>query len=284
MIARTKALRVRQARSCTSLIPSADHRREGGIRLVTRSTRRDFSCRLIAGGAIATAEDGFGDGRRAVKAVAFDAFPIFDPRPIFALAENLFAEKGAALVTAWRIRQFEYTWLRTLSSRYVDFWRVTEDALVFAGKMLKVDLTTNQRVRLMDAYLAIRCWPDAPAALRSLKASGIRLALLSNMTRQMLDAGIRNSGLQEIFEHVLSTDRVAAFKPHPRAYQMGVDALGLKRKEILFAAFGGWDAAGAKAFGYPTFWVNRQNQPAEELGLPADHSGQTLDDLVRYLR
>jgi 2-haloacid dehalogenase len=245
--------------------------------------RREFSSSLIAGGFLATARDGLGYRSGPVRAIAFDAFPILDPRPIFALTEKLFPDKGAELAAAWRTRQFEYTWLRTLSHRYVDFRHVTEDALVVSAKVLKLDLTTNQRASLMDAYLAIRCWPDAPAALRTLKEKGIRLAFLSNMTREMLDAGIRNSGLEEIFEYVLSTDRVAVFKPDPRAYQMGVDAFGLKREEILFAAFAGWDAVGAKAFGYPTFWVNRQKQPAEELGAAPDLSGENLDDLVRYL-
>src|SRR3954451_25114275 len=149
--------------------------------------------------------------------------------------------------------------------------------------MLKLDLTTNKRARLMNAYLAIRCWPEAPAALRTLKDAGIHLAFLSNFTQPMLEAGIRNSGLESLFQHILSTDRVKAFKPDPRAYQMGVDAFGIKREDILFAAFAGWDAAGAKAFGYPTFWVNRQGQPAEELDLMADATGPTLDDLVRYV-
>jgi 2-haloacid dehalogenase len=79
--------------------------------------------------------------------------------------------------------------------------------------------------------------------LRSLKDAGIHLAFLSDMTREMLEAGIRNSGLEAVFEHVLNT-HVTVFKPDRRAYQMGVDAFGLKREEILFAAFAGWDAAG----------------------------------------
>ncbi len=99
----------------------------------------------------------------------------------------------------------------------------------------------------MDAYWEIRCWPEAPAALRTLKNAGMRLAFVSNMTEAMLDAGIRNSGLEQVFDHVLSTDRVAAFKPDPRTYQMAIDAFGLRREEIMFAAFAGWDAAGAKA-------------------------------------
>src|SRR5262245_54197995 len=46
-----------------------------------------------------------------IKAIAFDAFVTFDPRHVFALAEELFPGKGAALGNLWRIRQFEYTWL-----------------------------------------------------------------------------------------------------------------------------------------------------------------------------
>jgi 2-haloacid dehalogenase len=104
------------------------------------------------------------------------------------------------------------------------------------------------------------------------------------MTAAMLQAGIRNSQLDGIFDHVLSTDRVKTYKPDPRAYQMGVDAFGLKPGQILFAAFAGWDAAGAASFGYPTFWVNRQNQPAEELGVPPGAIGGNLNDLVEFVR
>jgi 2-haloacid dehalogenase len=135
----------------------------------------------------------------------------------------------------------------------------------------------------MEAYLKLRCWPDVPVALNSLRKAGIRLAFLSNMTAKMLEAGIRNSQLDGVFDHVLSTDRVKAYKPDPRAYQMGLDAFGFKPDQILFAAFAGWDAAGAKSFGYPTFWVNRQNQPSEELGVTLDANGRNLNDLVAFV-
>jgi 2-haloacid dehalogenase len=64
---------------------------------------------------------------------------------------------------------------------------------------------------------------------------------------------------------------------------MGLGAFGFKPDQILFAALAGWDAAGAKSFGCPTFWVNRQNQPAEELGVAPDANGETLNDLVAFL-
>ncbi len=109
------------------------------------------------------------------------------------------------------------------------------------------------------------------------------MAFLSNLTDAMLDAVVKNSALEGFFEPHLSTDKVKAFKPDPRAYQMGLDAFKLRKEEIAFAAFAGWDAAGAKWFGYPTFWVNRSNAPVEELSATPDGMGSGLGDLVKFV-
>ncbi|MDD2769398.1 MAG: haloacid dehalogenase type II [Methylococcus sp.] len=219
-----------------------------------------------------------------IKAIAFDAFPIFDPRPVFELAERLFPGRGAELSYAWRTRQFEYQWLRALSGRYADFWQVTEDALVFSGEMLKLDLTPDKRTQLMDAYLRLKAWPDVPPALQLLKSAGVRLALLSNATNNILGSAIKHSGFEGVFEHVLSTDMIKTYKPDPRAYRMAIDAFKLNREEIIFVPFAGWDAAGAKSFGYTTFWVNRLNLPVERLGAAPDAAGRDLTDLVDFVK
>jgi 2-haloacid dehalogenase len=221
-------------------------------------------------------------GRPAFKAVAFDGFPVIDVRPVFARVEEMFPGKGTEVSAAWRTRQFEYTWLRTLGGQYVDFWHVTEDALMFAAKSMKLELSPQRRDRLMQTYLELKAWPDVLPALKQLRDAGLRLAFLSNLTAPMLDAVVRNSGLEGLFEGHLSTDKVRAFKPDPRAYQMGPDAFGLRKEEIVFAAFAGWDAAGAKWFGYPTFWVNRANASVEELGVMPDGTGAGMDDLVAF--
>ena len=218
-----------------------------------------------------------------IRAIAFDAFPIFDPRPVSALAEELYPGRGSTLSDEWRVRQFEYTWLRTAAGRYTDFWHVSQDALVFAANKVNLLLTPEKRERLMNAYLELAVWPDAPPALHQLKKTGFRLVFLSNLTSRMLAANVKRAGLDGLFELALSTDPVKTYKPDPRGYQLGVDALKLKREEILFAAFAGWDAAGAKLFGYPTFWVNRLKLTAEELGAVPDASGDSLTQLVQFL-
>jgi len=155
---------------------------------------------------------------------------------------------------------------------------------VFAANMLKLDLTATRRQRLMEAYLEMKAYPEVRPALAALRESGVRLALLSNLTESMLQVSIRNSGLEDFFEHVISTDEAKTYKPDPIAYQLGVEALNLKKEEIAFAAFAGWDAAGAVAFGYPTFWVNRQDFPGEELDVTPDATGRNLNDLVVFVK
>jgi 2-haloacid dehalogenase len=249
--------------------------------------RREFVALAAGSVAAATAIVPVADLRAAnsakIQAIAFDGFPIIDPRPVFAKVEALFPGKGAELSNGWRTRQFEYTWLRTLGGHYADFWHVTEESLVFAAKMLKIELSAGQRDQLMQTYLELKAWPDAAPALKQLRDAGIRMAFLSNFTSAMLDAAVTNSGLEGFFEGHLSTDKVKAFKPDPRAYQMGLDAFKLKKEEIAFAAFAGWDVAGAKWFGYPTFWINRLNAPIEELGAAPDGVGSGLADLAKFV-
>ena len=189
--------------------------------------RRDFLS-LVAGkcgcGGRRTRRPRTDNRSQKIRAVAFDGFPIIDPRPVFAKVEEMFPGKGAELGNAWRTRQFEYTWLRTMSGRYADFWHVTEEALIFAAKLMKLELSGAQRDQLMQSYLGLKAWPDVAPGLKKMRDAGIRMAFLSNFTAEMLEAAVRNSGLQGMFEDHLSTDRVRAYKPDPRAYQMGVDA------------------------------------------------------------
>jgi 2-haloacid dehalogenase len=239
--------------------------------------------RLLLLAALAAPTLARAQGRTPIKAIAFDGFVIIDPRPVAARAEALFPGRGPALMDAWRTRQFEYTWLRTLERRYVDFRQVTEEALGVAAKAVKLDLGAEASDRLMQTFFDLQAWPDVAPALRVLRDRGIRMAFLANPPNEMFDAVVRNSGLDGLLEEHLSTDRVQAYKPDPRAYQMGLDAFRLQREEIAFAASASWDAAGAKAFGYPSFWVNRANLPVETLGATPDAIGAGMTDLVTFV-
>jgi 2-haloacid dehalogenase len=225
-------------------------------------------------------------GRRVIRAICFDLFTLFDPRSVVAVARQILPATStpAQFCETWRARQFEYCWLRGLAGKYLDFRAVTEAALEYAADAHHVPLTHESRRTLVDAYSQLEPWPDARRWLGAWRSAGLRLAPLSNYSPSMLEALLGNSKLRDSFDALLSTDAVQSYKPAARAYALGEAALGLERGEIAFAAFGGWDAAGAKWFGFPTFWVNRLGVSAEHLAPGPDGSGPSLSELDRFVK
>lgn len=216
-----------------------------------------------------------------VRAIAFDAFPIFDPRPILHLARSL-APGREAFGAAWFERIFAYSWLRTSARQYRDFPTVIADALDYTASQQGLVLAEPDRERLLTAWLRLEPWPDVASAIRHLQGQGIRLAFLSNFTEEMLRANAANAGLESAFEY-FSTDLARAYKPDPRAYRLAIDGLGLEKSEIVFCAFAAWDAAGASWFGYPTVWVNRLAQAPENLAAPPAATGEDLSVLRSFV-
>src|SRR5262245_1571091 len=224
-----------------------------------------------------------GSERKQFAAVAFDYFVLFNPDSVVSAVEQVSPGKGRDFTNLWRTRQFEYSWLRSITNRYADFSVITEEALVYAAGAMKVELTPAQKRQLLDAFLHLTPWPDTAGALRRLRESGVQVITIANFSPTMLRANADHAGLTGLFDALVSTDANRTYKPDPRAYQLGVDKLGLAKEDIVFAAFGGWDATGAKSFGYPTVWVNRSSQPREELGVPPDRTVLDLNGLLDFV-
>lgn len=220
-----------------------------------------------------------------IQAIVFDAYgTLFDVYSIGALAERLFPGNGTELAALWRDKQIEYTRLRTLSSTYKPFREVTQDALDFSCRKLGLDLTPDARNSLMGEYAKLMAFPENLGVLQQLREQGLRLAILSNGSPQMLESAVEAAGMGGIFHHILSVDAVRKYKTAPEAYRLGPDALGLPAKHILFVSSNCWDACGAAWFGYATFWVNRAGGPLEELGVTPDATGADMTDLLQFVQ
>jgi len=217
------------------------------------------------------------------KAVAFDYFVIFDPNSVVGEVEKVFPGKGMDFTKAWRAKQFEYGFLRSITKNHEDFFKVTEDALLYTLANMKLEATEAQKKQLLNAYLSLKPWPDAVAGLKSLKASGVKIITISNFSKMMLKSNADNAGINNLFDEQLSTEINGTYKPDPEAYELGIRHLGLKKEDVVFAAFGGWDAYGAKSFGYPTYWVNRFNLPTEKLGIQADGTANNFQGLLDFV-
>jgi 2-haloacid dehalogenase len=216
--------------------------------------------------------------------LVFDAYgTLFDVHSVTRLAESLFPGKGGALSLAWRTKQLDYTWLRSLMGRYDDFGTVTADALDWSLESLGLAASHGTRTALLRAYRELALFPEVRAALERL-SRGRTLAILSNGHPDMLDAVVDHNDLRVWFgERVLSVHEAAVFKPDPRVYALATARLERPAGEIGFVSSNGWDAAGAKSFGFAAWWVNRGKAPPERLGSPPDGEVADLAELATRL-
>jgi 2-haloacid dehalogenase len=199
-----------------------------------------------------------------IKAVVFDAYgTLYDIQSVATVTEEAFPGYGDIITQIWRIKQLEYTWLRSLMRRYEDFSILTRDSLLYTLRLLGLKHDDAVFNRIMEKYLHLDLYPDAHAALAALH--GRKLAILSNGSTDMLNALVRNSGLDRVLDATVSIDSKRIFKPSPDAYTLIEEKLGVKPADVLFVSSNPWDAVGAKSFGLNVAWIERVTPQAMAL-------------------
>lgn len=240
----------------------------------------------------------------AVKAFVFDAYgTLYDVQSVSQITGEEFPEHGELITQVWRLKQLEYTWLRTMMGSYRSFWEITEESLVFTLNAVGVSSTKAVRDRIMDKYLHLDPYADSHSALDAL--SGAKRAILSNGNQEILDALVRNTGLDTRLEAVISIDKARHFKPDARAYGLVEKALNITPQETVFVSSNAFDACAAKNFGFQVAWIERVTpddlaaeisardvvgpstmfkilrMQMEGFGMEPDHRLKSLNDLAR---
>jgi 2-haloacid dehalogenase len=199
-----------------------------------------------------------------IKAVVFDAYgTLYDIQSVASVTEDAFPGYGEIITQVWRIKQLEYTWLRSLMQRYQDFSAVTRESLAYTLRCLGLSYDAETFESIMEKYLHLDLYPDALASLTAMKDK--KLAILSNGSPDMLNALVRNSGLDRVLDATISVDANKVFKPSPDAYTLIESTLHVPPAEVLFISSNPWDACGAKSFGLNVAWIERVTPEAMAL-------------------
>jgi 2-haloacid dehalogenase len=198
----------------------------------------------------------------------FDAYgTLFDVHAAVRRHAEAIGPEGQLLSDIWRAKQLEYSWVRSMMGAYADFWQLTEQALDYAfRKVPSADPAT--RADLLEAYWKLDCYPEVPAVLRSLKAEGAKVAILSNGSPAMLDAAAKSAGLDIVLDDIFSVAAIRRFKTDPSVYELVTTAWRLYPDAVSFQSSNRWDIAGAAKFGFRTVWINRTGQPDEYRDYP----------------
>jgi 2-haloacid dehalogenase len=200
----------------------------------------------------------------SIKAVVFDAYgTLYDIQSVAAVTEEIFPGYGEVITQIWRIKQLEYSWLRSLMGRYESFSVVTRESLAYALRVLGLSYESDIFARIMEKYLHLDLYPDAMSALTAMQDR--KLAILSNGSPDMLNALVKNTGLDQVLDATISVDTNRIFKPSPSAYSLIETTLAFPPASVLFVSSNPWDACGAKAFGLNVAWIERVTPEAMAL-------------------
>jgi 2-haloacid dehalogenase len=198
--------------------------------------------------------------------------------PVFGRA---FGDPGAR--EAW-FQQLIHSALVTIATgRYHQFGSIAQAALAAVANRRGVTLAEADRQAIIQGMAQLPPHPEVPAALERLRAAGLRLAALTNSTRQVAQAQLASAGLAELFEQILSADQVGRLKPAPEPYRMAADALGVPVGQVWLVAAHGWDVAGALAAGCRAAFVARPGRLPDPVAPPPDLTGEDLAQVAEQL-
>ena len=211
-----------------------------------------------------------------IRACVFDAYgTLFDVHSAVDRYEDRVGKQAKAVSELWRMKQLQYTWIRSLMGKHAPFWQLTGDALDYALEAYGIS-DASLRDNLMSAYLELDAYPEVSDTLSRLKDMGMKLAILSNGSPQMLESGAASAGIAGLLDANLSVEEVGIYKPDPRVYQLA----GVTKEQVSFQSSNSWDAVGAATFGFRVAWINRFGQGRERLTADPDVELKTLDELL----
>ncbi len=216
---------------------------------------------------------------KKIKAIIFDAYgTLFDVNSAAEKCKEKLGDKWEGFANYWRTTQLEYTWLRSLMRRHKDFWQITEDSLDKSMNIYNID--NSMRSELLNLYKVLSTFTEVRDALKKLKQSNYKLAILSNGTPDLLNELVVSNQLKDIFDDIFSVEEAGIFKPDSKVYDLPINKYNIEKNEILFLSANTWDVSGAGNYGYNTVWVNRNNNIFDKLDYEPIQQISNLSELL----
>ncbi len=210
----------------------------------------------------------------------FDAYgTLFDVHAAIVRFKSEAGPDAERMSEIWRTKQLEYAWTLTLAGHYVEFWTLTERALDFALACVP-SVPKKLKPKLMKAYFQLDAFPDACAALHSLKKNGHKTAILSNGSPAMLKGAVDAAGIGGDLDAVLSVDVLKMFKPRPEVYRLVTHHYCCQPSDVTFVSSNRWDVMAGVSVGFHGLWVNRAKMPDEYLDFPPARVVSDLSSLA----
>jgi 2-haloacid dehalogenase len=178
----------------------------------------------------------------------------------------------------WFNQMLQSALVATVTDAYTTFGEAAAAALQMTAERQGVEVSDADEREILGGLRELPPHPEVAEGLDRLRDAGFRLATLTNSTQEVAEAQIRNSGLADRFEQVLSADTAKRLKPAPAPYRMAARTLGIPERELRLVAAHAWDVAGALRAGCAAAFVARQ--PFDPLVERPDVVGKDLGEVA----
>jgi HAD superfamily hydrolase (TIGR01549 family) len=128
-----------------------------------------------------------------------------------------------------------------------------------------------------------RLFPDTLHALRTLRSRGIRMAIVTNTSRQAAHNILVKHALSEYFDVVITRDSVAQVKPDPQGVFLAMERL--QEQNTFFVGDMPVDSEAARRAGIKSILIKRSWPPhLFSFQFPADYTVESLSDIPEILK
>ena len=192
--------------------------------------------------------------------------------------ERVFGDAGVR--RAWFLQLLQSALVATVTGVYSDFGTVGAAALEMVAEREGVDLSEEDKQEILGGMRELPPHPEVAESLERLREAGLRMATLTNSTREVAEAQMENSGLRGYFEQILSADAVKRLKPAPEPYRMAAESLEVGMGQVRLIAAHSWDVAGALRAGCAAAFVARPGMVLDPLVERPDVVGVDLREVA----
>jgi 2-haloacid dehalogenase len=213
------------------------------------------------------------------RVLAFDVNEtLLDLRALDPLFERAFG--SAAVRGEWFAQMLQLAFVGGLTGRYVDFSAAQRAALEMVAE--RHDAEPDEQ-EVVGAMRSLPPHPEVPAALDRLRGNGFTLAALTNSPLDVAQDQLRNAGIADRFDAILSADHVRALKPRPEPYELVARTFSVEIGDVCLVAAHAWDVAGALAAGCEAAFVARPGMVVSPLGPQPGIVGRDLTEVAAAL-
>jgi 2-haloacid dehalogenase len=195
--------------------------------------------------------------------------------PIRANLEGLFGAEPP--IGEWFARLLHGSLVANTLDTFRPFDDIAAEALINLAARRGLLLRAEDAIDALGPMSELPPHPDVVEGIGRLARAEFPMIALTNGSTRVANSQVKNAGLDEVLQRVVSVDDVGKFKPDPAPYRHAADVMGVDIGDMALVAAHDWDCAGAVAAGAQAIFVKR---PGAIWGLPTPPPDKQVPDIT----